>query len=50
MFKFEKGRINGSYLYIYQDKKNTHYQNNDFDNYITKFDLSNDYLFTYNNI
>ena len=35
MFKFEKGRINGSYLYIYQDKKNTHYQNNDFDNYIT---------------
>ena len=49
MFKFEKGRINGSYLYIYQDKKNTHYQNNDFDNYITKFDLSNDYLFTYNN-
>ncbi len=49
MFKFEKGRINGSYLYIYQDKKNIHYQNNDFDNYITKFDLSNDYLFTYNN-
>ena len=49
MFKFEKGRINEGYLYIYQDKKNIHYQNNNFANYITKFDLSNDYLFTYNN-
>ena len=48
MFKFEKGRINGSCLYIYQDKKNIHSQNNEFDNYIYKLDLSNDYLFTYN--
>ena len=48
MFKFEKGSINGSYLYIYQDKKNIHSQNNDFDNYVYKFNLSNDYLFTYN--
>ena len=48
MFKFEKGRINGSYLYIYHDKKNIHFQNNDFDNYAYKLNLSNDYLFTYN--
>jgi len=48
MFKFEKGKVNGSNLYIYEDKKEIHSENNFFDNYISKIDLSKDYLFTYN--
>jgi len=48
VFKFEKGNVNGSNLYIYEDKKEIHNEDNIFDNYISKIDLSNDYLFTYN--
>jgi len=48
IFKFEKGKLNGSNLYIYEDLKEIHKNDNIFDNYISKIDLNNDYLFTYN--
>ena len=49
IFKFGKGKVNGSNLYIYEDKKEIHKKdNNIFDNYISKIDINNDYLFTYN--